>query len=939
MLHAQQSTPLVTAGNQVDFKKMTSQLSGEVTWKGYDLSHTNVSVYRDEKLKDIYTSGVSKLGTGAFILRVEPGRYYLVAYVDVDGSGKFDEGDGYGVLGVKDWQDEKQQHTAIEVGENTTIKGIQIPITARLQRINESQKLVPTTAYKPSEYQQFKTDLTKATSGIRGTLKYIEKTELAQEQRLILAYTDTSWKYRAGIAVVEEKTGSWELRLKPGKYYLMAIVDKNNSNKLDEGDIFGFYGIKDIYKKGAFPEPVLVKPNAFLENLEIQLTSTYTLDRNAASSDGTSIITGRVFPIPQTPTEIRLEVYDNSAFVKPIATTVTKPDGTYRLQLPSGEYYIIANHDVDGDGRYSKGDRLGGLGTESLVTKQPTAVAFDVGETSDVNIQLSAHYDTEGQLVSIIDPNINPSAVGLGSYLSPDATQEVKMGSITGKVTSFFASRNTKSNKENTTSETDIPVPDGILSLSTTPDFTASMMVPLFLDEEGKYLVDVKPGRYFILAVVDHNRDGKSGISDGIGIYGTHQPVRGTPAPVTILEGKITPHVDIDIMATYVDETGTMSELSDGGRWNIARMHGQPEDIFKYTLHGKHIEEWMYWTKGLGFKFETDGAGWKLKDSNEFDPNTQNISEKTESSDTEKIEQQNTSTDTPDIEELTGFSLADASINIFFSHDGVLWRIAPTTVEDIKLNAFRDVPVDSRLAPLGAGFRPSASVNGTLVYHDFDNNIIIRDINSGKSMVYFDGRALAEDVKLSPDGEYIAYSRNELNERKRIVIQNLRTEKMFLIPSTAREMTNPAWSRDGQLLAYATAGSIENRAADTNRNIYAYNHANNSVEPIVISPADDAEPSWHPTDRNTLVFSRGNDESIRQVWVVQYSTTGQRTEQQITEMGGSRPVWVPPGGRWILYENNGQLWTVDMQTPGSESPLMSNGKAVFGYQPIAVSNE
>ena len=25
------------------------------------------------------------------------------------------------------------------------------------------------------------------------------------------------------------------------------------------------------------------------------------------------------------------------------------------------------------------------------------------------------------------------------------------------------------------------------------------------------------------------------------------------------------------------------------------------------------IEEWMYWTRGLAFHFEADGAGWKLK--------------------------------------------------------------------------------------------------------------------------------------------------------------------------------------------------------------------------------------------------------------------------------------------------------------------------------------
>lgn len=940
ILQAQQTTPLVGTGAQHKIKRMTARLSGEVIWKGYDLSHTNVSVYRDEKLKDIYTSGVSKLGTGSFTLRVEPGRYFLVAYVDVDGSGKFDEGDGYGVLGVKDWSDEKQSHVAIEVGENTAIKGIQIPITARLQSVDETQKLVPATSYKPSEYQQFKTELIKATSGLRGTLNYTGEVDIGQEHKLVLAYTDTSWKYRAGIAIVNDKTNEWELRLKPGKYYLMAIVDKNASNKLDDGDIFGFYGLKDIYKKGAFPEPVLVKPSLFAENVEIDLTATYQSINLTESTKGTAIISGRVFPIPQSATQVRIEVYDNSAFVKPIATTVTNPDGTYRLQLPPGEYYIIANHDADGDGRYSKGDKLGGLGTDSITTEQPTSVLFGAGETIDIYIRLSAQYDAEGQLVAINDPNLNPSVVDLGANPSPGVPQEVKMGSITGKVTSFFASRSAKPKNETATSDEEVPVPDGILSLSTTPDFASPMMVPLILDEDGNYLVDVKPGRYFVLAVLDENRDGASGLSDGIGVYGTHQPVRGTPAPVTVFEGKTTPHVDIDIMASYVDETGTMSEIEDGGRWNIARMYGEPEDIFRYTQQGKQIEEWMYWTKGLGFKFVAEGAGWKLNDQEEFEPNTQNIGKEAETPDDEKQTGTNeTSIEKTNDVELGRFSLSAASVSIYYSHDGVLWRIAPTTADDIKLNALRDVPVDSRVAPLGVGHRPSASVNGTLIFHDFDNNVIIRDMRTGKSNVYLDGRALAEEVKISPNGEYIAYSRKEPNDRKRIVIQNIRNENIFLIPSTAREMTNPAWSIDGQFLAYATAGSIENPAADTNRNIFLYNQGSNSIEPIVISPADDAEPSWHPSDRNTLVFSRGTDESTRQVWVVNYSTTGERTEQQITEMGGSRPVWVPPNGRWIVYENNGQLWTVDYQNPGSESPLMSNGKVVFGYQPIAVSFE
>ncbi len=934
ILHAQQSPSPNAANTQSTPNRFTAKLSGEVIWKGQDLSQTNVSAYRDEKLKDLYTSGLSRSGTGVFEIRVEPGRYYLVAYVDVDNSGKFDEGDGYGVLGVKDWQNETQKHQAVDIGENGELKGIQIPITARLQNIGEELKLVPATAYQPTEYQQFKTELTRATSGCRGILKDTKETGSATDKKLILAYTDTSWKYRAGITMVDAKTGQWELRLKPGKYYLMAIVDKNSNNKLDAGDTFGFYGVTDMYKRGAFPEPILVKPNTFTENLEVQISATYTTKHQSKNQKNTAIISGRVTPISQTQTEVRVEVYPTSALVNPIVSAIADSEGKFRFQLPPGEYYLIANHDADGDGRYSEGDTLGALGTDSIATTPPAAVVFDAGETRAANIQMSARYDAEGQLVAITNNGLTGN---LAVNTSENTASEEPIGRISGKITSFFASRIAKKENEESISEDQERVPDGILSLSTTPDFSSPMWMPLFLDEEGRYLVDVKPGRYYIMAVVDQNSDGQSGTADGIGIFGTHQPVRGTPAAVTVFPGKMTPHVDIDILASYVDEKGTMAELSDGGRWNIARRFGEPEDIFKYTENGKMVEEWMYWTKGIAFNFEADGAGWKLKDQNKFEPKTQNIPKETETPEEDKQDSVNTSkTEQPKNMSVDGFSLAAESVFIYYSHEGVLWRIAPAGTADVAANVLRDVPVDTRVAPLGAGFRPSASENGMLVFHDFDDNVIIRDIGKGRNMVLLDNRQLAEDVAISPNGEYIAYAQTAPTKRKRILIQSLRNEKIFRIPSTALEMSNPAWRPDGELIAYATAGSIENPKADENRNIYAFDNVSNSVEPIVISPADDAEPAWHPAERNTLAFSRGEDGTPRQIWSVTFSDIGEPIEKQITEMGGSRPVWVPPNGRWILYENNGQLWTVDMQTPGSETPLMSNGKAVFGYQPIAV---
>ena len=96
-------------------KRMTATLTGNVIWEGQDLSHTSVSVYRDDTLRDLYISGIPQLGDGRFTLRVEPGRYYLVAYVDVDKSGNFDAGDGLGIFGITNWNDQQQKYQLIEI--------------------------------------------------------------------------------------------------------------------------------------------------------------------------------------------------------------------------------------------------------------------------------------------------------------------------------------------------------------------------------------------------------------------------------------------------------------------------------------------------------------------------------------------------------------------------------------------------------------------------------------------------------------------------------------------------------------------------------------------------------------------------------------------------------------------------------------------------------
>ena len=233
--------------------------------------------------------------------------------------GNFNVGDGFGVFGITAWNDKTQKYQIIEIGSRETVRDIEIPITARATDTGGKFNIVPESEYRPSTLQRFEADLRTATSGCIGTVTLagdnaVPKPFAATDQKtLILAYTDLSWKYRAGLTTVSE-SGTWTLNLPPGKYYLMAIVDNNGTNRLDAGDSFGFYGVENMRKRGEFPEPVLVSPNKFTGNIGITIRAIYQ-QSNRMNEENSSILTGKVSLPGRTPA--RVEVYADAALVRP----------------------------------------------------------------------------------------------------------------------------------------------------------------------------------------------------------------------------------------------------------------------------------------------------------------------------------------------------------------------------------------------------------------------------------------------------------------------------------------------------------------------------------------------------------------------------------------------------------------------------------------------
>ncbi len=876
-------------------KRMTATLAGKIIWEGQDLAHTSVSVYRDEALQQVYISGIPQLGDGRFTLRVEPGRYYLVAYVDVDKSGRFDTGDGLGMFGITDWTDEKQNKQFIDVEAGEKVGGLDILITGRVTHMDGRPEVVPISEYEPSRFQQFQTELRKATSGCSGTLSFLRqgpadpKPLRGASRALILAYTDLSWKYRAGIASVTEDR-RWTLNLPPGKYYLMAIVDNNGTNKLDIGDDFGFYGVTDMRRRGNFPQPILVPPNQFTENIEVAITATYQTSKKTQTA-ATSTLTGTVSPVPEE-VSARVEVYSDPALVMPVASAETDVGGSFRFLLPPDEYYVIANVDADKDDRYSEGDSLGGYGTLDITTQPPAALTLTAGKTEDIELVMSARYDANGLL------HATP----------PTIETHIEQGGISGRV--IWDGRE---------------VQQGILTFSYNSDFSSPIVMPISVSKEGFYQVNVLPGSYYVMAIMDANNDQKTGIADGVGIYGTRYPVRGEPVAVTVFSGETTSYIDIEILAVYIDKDGNMAEIEDGGRWEIRKRHGKPDDIFRVTRSGRLNEEWHYWRKGLSFHWRAKGSGWELAKMEPFTPK--------KGVDVDlKNRDGSAGSAAENAEEFKG-SVTEAadslSAAIYFAYDDVIWCLFP----------------DGSSIPLGVGHNPSVAKDGTLVYQDRDGNVMVRNRDMPDGGLLLEGQRVTDDAAISPDAKYVAYTRPEFGGRRRVVIQHVSSGSELVVPSTAMQSFTPAWNSDGTLLAYVTAGSIENsvdalmlEGTAQKRNIYAFDQVAQRVEPIVVSSeTDDTEPAWSPAHPNQLAFTRRVGD-FQQVWVITYAGDGVPTERQLTRKGGSRPVWVPPEGRWVIYESNGQLWKIDTTHPEAvETALMHNGQVVFGREPAAVA--
>ncbi|MCD6507282.1 hypothetical protein J7M22_11765 [Candidatus Poribacteria bacterium] len=853
----------------------TGAITGKVIWKGHDLSQVTVQVYKDSSLKDLYSTGFLLNKKGDYQLVLEPGRYYVAAFVDVDKDGKMDEGDGIGMYGITDWSDPKQDKKVVEVKEGDIVTDIDIYITAVLALVDGKLQVVPVQEYEARPTLQ--EELERISTGVSGKV-ILEKGEL--KNGLVFAYTDLSWKNRVAQTKVDPD-GSFKMNLSPGKYYILAVLDLNGSNLFDAGDMFGIYGIDDLKSKDVSPRPVLVEPRRFT-SIQIKIVGK-RLEGGGIAAIGEEVrktileaksakVKGRVIWDGHSLERCVVQFYRDPTFTKAVEAVGTAPDGSFTIMLPPGDYYLLAEVDVDGDGKYSAGDGIGAYGSDDITQKQPRTLHLKQGLNPDVMIRITGVFTKGGQIVSL-----NPKIEG---------NEEVSLQSgITGRV--IWDGRKPSS---------------ALILVSEKPDFQNPAVIPVQLNEDGSYSVDLPRGTYYIMAVIDSDSDGKADGGDGFGIYGTMNPISGKPVPVSVFEKRYTPYINIYIRGAFTDDTGDMAVIDDANRMNIKAKYGPPDDVFSYAEMGKQIEEWYYWREGIAFKFEQSGLGWVLKESEKFTP--KNL---------DKLKKKTNNIHLP-------FNV------LYYSSDDIVWGLSS--------NGIRQA--------LGFGSDPTSTTDGSLlVYIDLDGHIRLSSADNVEGRIILKRSEMAEQPVISPDGDFIAYIKR-IGDQRKLFIRFIKTGDEIQVPTSAKIISDPCWNLNSELVAFAMAGAAESNPSppgtkkkgsdgELQRDIYCYDIVDNQIDPLVLSPADDAEPSWCPTDPDRLAFSRETD-GHRQIWVITFYRNKPPEEEQLTKYGGEHPIWLPDG-TGIIYETNGQIWLVDVRTKISK-PIMVEEEPVFGFYPF-----
>ncbi len=858
-------------------KKDESWISGRVIWPGHDLSKASVEVFKDPQFKEIYTRGLLLKPEGMYALTIEdPGTYYIVAFVDDNDNNQFDAGDGMGIYGVMEWSDSDQKPAPVQVESGMKLPGIDIQITGI---VSDKGRMMPVF---PSE-----TDLATSISG-----KLIWPNHKFRNA-ILFVYSDPSWNNRIAQIDVKE-TGEYQVAVPPGRYYLLAVIDENETNLLDAGDKFGVLGITRF---GMFPEAVKVDKERIAAEKDIFIIGQMGISgqlmplEEAAKGTPTPldtmpprnkvILSGSVVWPGHDSSSGMVHAYVDPSMTVAVARAKTNYEGSFQLAVPVGDYYIVAGIDSDGDGKYTKGDGIGAYGVTDATEQMPKKL--NVTEQSaerKINVVITAEFNDSGQLIPVTQPTSPPTSAQYPASSIENPVSSDQYTGVSGKV--LWEGRR---------------ISKATLIFSEDQEFRSGIKTSLQLEEDGSYKCLTPPGDYYIMVIVDISDSDEMGSGDARGFYGTGY--WGSPQKVTVLEGSVTPFINISVTES-LGEDGLPHPVQTPK--SIRFWYGEPDDIHTDSSEGPPVQKWRYWDKGVVFTFQETDAGWNLIDTYEFDP-------------AEARQYIQPSKEEPK----TSLPERDSSREtIYYTFDRIVWAMDPDGA-------------NQRRIALGAN--PTATLDGKkLFFVDANGSMYLMETGNGSSpKLVLSERRGGTQPAISHSGRILAFAR-ESGGYNHVILRNLETLEESALPVADMDMQSPAWSPDDELIAYSASPAFSSDKPDRNRDIYYYDLVAKRTERVSASPLDEFDPVWSPAaDNRVLVYCRAEG-AHAQLWIVNFGAQGMPTERQLTSYGGRNPAWSPQGSK-IIYENNAQLWTINPDG-SEEAPIDVAGEPIFGLDPF-----
>jgi len=301
--------------------------------------------------------------------------------------------------------------------------------------------------------------------------------------------------------------GAALLALRPGQYWIQAVVDVNGNDVPDAGDGLGWYGVEELSRE-ARPQPLQVRGprlEAVVIPILVRIAEGGGLSALPwAQARRTAVLSGTITGGEGNVIVALLATDEDQESI------VRRPeaDGAFAIKALPGAWRLLMAADRSGDGVLGAGDLIATRGfDDELLTIEP-------GEDQALGeIALLACVQAPPDLPAIVGGRITGPQIPEGATALVAFCSDASMRGVAFSVTA---------------------------------------------DGQGAFLTGGPPAVYYLRATMDLDGDGVLGPGDMLGFHGVADLLGGdTPQPLELAAGALRTDVAIAITAR-LDETGRL---------------------------------------------------------------------------------------------------------------------------------------------------------------------------------------------------------------------------------------------------------------------------------------------------------------------------------------------------------------------------------------------